>query len=129
MRTPVGLPWVTSGPVTRLWAVSMVWLGLRSWYRAPCSACGTQGVCTTTGSGHAPLRLMDWLAAAGAAPVPLPLPVQALAASISASATSTIRPWLPVGRMVEAVTVAPSYWLIAGGGCGAPELHQRQLRG
>src|SRR6266545_7113877 len=122
IRTPVGLPpWATSGPVTRLCAVSTRYPELSSSYRAPCSACGTHGVCTTTGSGQTPLRLTCWLAAAGAAPASLLAPPeQPLATSAIASVTITIErqcwPRLALDeRLVKAPTESPPVVIACGG--------------
>src|SRR6266545_2963182 len=89
-RTPVLLPWTTSGPVTRLCAASMLAPGPRSWYTAPCSDWGYQLVCTTTGSGQTPLRFRDLLAAGGAA-APLLGLEQAAPSSATVSATTSSR--------------------------------------
>src|SRR6266545_2646271 len=117
-RTPVLLPWTTSGPVTRLCAASMLAPGPRSWYTAPCSDCGYQLVCTTTGSGQTPLRFTNPLAAGEAWPLSLSVaPEQAAASSATASATTTSRPLRCGGRagvVLGTATIGRVPFLIVG---------------
>ena len=56
-RTPVSTPAATSGPDTRLRALSTVSSPPSRWNSAPSSACGHQLDCTATVAGQTPARL------------------------------------------------------------------------
>src|SRR5512135_973056 len=66
--TPVSLPCETSGPVTRLRAVSTLAPGPSRWYTAAWLTSGHQLTCTTTLSGQVPRRSSGPPLAAATAP-------------------------------------------------------------